>query len=225
MKKIISIILILTMMLNTLLPAFADNQEIIVGDENENIQLENGIVLTKEEFIQYLYNHSNEIIQISSEYKLDYEFESNINYSTYQLPKIARSATGGVLELVEGTWYIPGIGEIVVIGAAIYVGGVLLTEAGSWLYNEVIKFLERKAQEKLDNIYNSIPPKLRGSDGHVKLDKFTEKVSGKTSYKDPKSGWVVDKDTAGHGGRKWKLKNKFGKRVASLDENGKILGK
>lgn len=36
--------------------------------------------------------------------------------------------------------------------------------------------------------------------------------------------WSVEKDTAGHGGRKWKLK-KDGKRVGSLDENGKVLSK
>jgi hypothetical protein len=32
-----------------------------------------------------------------------------------------------------------------------------------------------------------------------------------------------EKDTAGHVGRKWKLKDKKGKRRASLDGNGRIL--
>ena len=36
---------------------------------------------------------------------------------------------------------------------------------------------------------------------------------------------AVGKDTAGHGGRKWKLKDKAGNRVASLGENGEVLAK
>ncbi|WP_346919241.1 hypothetical protein [Lacrimispora sp.] len=40
-----------------------------------------------------------------------------------------------------------------------------------------------------------------------------------------KKGWTIDKDTANHGGRKWKLKDKSGNRVASLGENGEVLGK
>ena len=56
------------------------------------------------------------------------------------------------------------------------------------------------------------------------MDNFDQKVNGKTAYKE-KGGWTIEKDTAGHGGRKWKLKDKSGNRVASLDENGKVLGK
>lgn len=53
---------------------------------------------------------------------------------------------------------------------------------------------------------------------------FDQKVSGKTAYKE-KGGWTIEKDTSGHGGHKWKHKDKSGNRVASLDENGKVLGK
>ena len=56
------------------------------------------------------------------------------------------------------------------------------------------------------------------------LGKFKNKVKGKTSYKE-EGGWAIDKDTAGHGGRKWKLKNKKGNRIASLGKNGEVLGK
>lgn len=37
--------------------------------------------------------------------------------------------------------------------------------------------------------------------------------------------WTIDRDTAGHGGRRWKLKDKSGDRVASLGEHGEVLGK
>ncbi|RDU67447.1 hypothetical protein CQA62_06710, partial [Helicobacter cholecystus] len=43
-------------------------------------------------------------------------------------------------------------------------------------------------------------------------------------YVDPKTEWSVEKDKAQHKG-KWKLKDKQGKRKATLDENGKVVGK
>ena len=70
----------------------------------------------------------------------------------------------------------------------------------------------------------SIPKRLRKKNGDVNLGKFKNKVKGKTSYKE-EGGWAIDKDTAGHGGRKWKLKNKKGNRIASLGKNGEVLGK
>ena len=51
-----------------------------------------------------------------------------------------------------------------------------------------------------------------------------KKLKGSNSYQE-KDGWYVEKDYTGHKGSKWKLKNKSGKRVASLDENGKVVGK
>lgn len=69
-----------------------------------------------------------------------------------------------------------------------------------------------------------IPKRLRKKNGDVNLGKFKNKVKGKTSYKE-EGGWAIDKDTAGHGGRKWKLKDKKGNRIASLGKNGEVLGK
>lgn len=38
-------------------------------------------------------------------------------------------------------------------------------------------------------------------------------------------GWTIDKDRDGHKGSKWKLKDKSGSRVGSLDGDGKVVGK
>lgn len=56
------------------------------------------------------------------------------------------------------------------------------------------------------------------------LEKEWIKAFDFTRYKES-GGWIIDKDNAGHGGRKWKLKDKAGNRVASLGENGEVLGK
>ncbi|MCO7127843.1 hypothetical protein NIE88_19020 [Sporolactobacillus shoreicorticis] len=61
--------------------------------------------------------------------------------------------------------------------------------------------------------------------GKVKMKRFTDKVKGKTAYRDPKTKWYIDKDKDGHKGSKWKLKNKNGKRKASLKNDGTVVGK
>ncbi|WP_205527784.1 hypothetical protein [Listeria costaricensis] len=70
-----------------------------------------------------------------------------------------------------------------------------------------------------------IPTSLLDKNGNVQLGKFNQKVKGKSAWKDPKTGYTKEKDTAGHGGKKWKIKDKKGKRKASTDGNGKILSK
>ncbi|WP_368488329.1 hypothetical protein [Clostridium sp. BJN0013] len=58
----------------------------------------------------------------------------------------------------------------------------------------------------------------------VNSGKFKQKVRGRTAYKED-GGWTIEKDTAGHGDSKWKLKKPNGDRVASLGEDGTILRK
>lgn len=69
---------------------------------------------------------------------------------------------------------------------------------------------------------SNIPARLKDSNGYVRLGDFDRKVPGKKAYRES-GGWTIEKDTAGHGGSYWKLKNKSGDRVASLDQNGKVL--
>ncbi|AYB41613.1 hypothetical protein D5F52_20375 [Brevibacillus laterosporus] len=79
-----------------------------------------------------------------------------------------------------------------------------------------------------------MPKKLKKKDDDysVDVDKFTEKVRGEKSltYKDPKTGWTIQKtkgtggNKVGHKGDVWKLRNFKGKRIASLTKEGKIVG-
>ncbi|WP_027415781.1 hypothetical protein [Aneurinibacillus terranovensis] len=66
-----------------------------------------------------------------------------------------------------------------------------------------------KASALLITVYNAyiestaakIQSSLKKDKTTVVLGKFTDKVRRSVSYKNPKTGWVIDKDTAGHGGR------------------------
>lgn len=126
--------------------------------------------------------------------------------------------------IAAGIYFIPGIGQVAIAATgAIVVAGVTVA-AGTWLYNTITNWLSDSSKREIAKIRASIPSRLRDENGNVDLGKFKDKVKGKNSYKE-KGGWTIDKDTAGHGGRKWKLKNKSGDRVASLGENGEVLGK
>ena len=205
MKKFrhaLSFLLVFVMLFSTSVPAFAtsfppknENSSVIVTDSGIYI---NDVYYTQEQFVQLL-----ETAQ---------EVETETGNQT-------RSAA---VALVAGTWYIPGIGQVIVTAAgAVLVAGAVI-EVGSWIYDTVVEWFATRAEIK--EAKEKIPERLKDEDGEVDLDNFDQKVNGKTADKE-KGGWTIEKDTAGHGGRKWKLKDKSGNRVASLDENGKVLGK
>ncbi|WP_392562458.1 hypothetical protein RHO12_02970 [Orbus sturtevantii] len=61
----------------------------------------------------------------------------------------------------------------------------------------------------------------------VDLNRFSAKGKDE-NYRDPKTGWSVSPDRAGaksHGGSAWKLLNKKGGRIGTLDSGGQFLRK
>ena len=125
--------------------------------------------------------------------------------------------------LVPGTYLIPGVGEIVITASLAILLGKTIIDAGTEIYTKVESGLQIYFSKKAEEAKKKIPARLKDDDGNVKLDKFNEKVSGNSVKKKEKGGWVIEKDGTQHGGSKWKLKDSDGKRVASLDENGKDL--
>lgn len=124
--------------------------------------------------------------------------------------------------LIAGTWYIPGVGEVVVTVVGVVIVAGVTIKAGTWIYNTVKNWFAERAEIKA--VQDKIPSRLKNKNGNVDLGKFKQKVTGKTSYKED-GGWTIDKDTSGHGWSTWKLKDKAGNRVGSLDANGKVLRK
>ena len=68
---------------------------------------------------------------------------------------------------------------------------------------------------------DKIPAKLL-KNGRVDLSLFTVKLKGDQGLRGPDE-YSIQKDTAGHGGRKWKLKDSKGNRIASLGADGEVL--
>lgn len=84
--------------------------------------------------------------------------------------------------------------------------------------------VKEKEKKEIQDAKKKIPTRLKRKKGNVDLGKFDRKVKNKTEYKE-KGGWSISKDRDGHRGSEWKLKDTKGKRVASLDKNGYVVGK
>lgn len=207
-KKYMAIILALVMVLSSGTTAFAETpQTAAVAEMNQSTT--NGVIVT------------DNGVEINGIFYTKAEFRNLLNKA------VEVSSSDGPqtrLPIAAGVYFIPGIGEIAIAATgAIVVAGVAIV-AGTWLYDTITNWLSDSSEREIAQVRAKIPSRLRDDNGDVDLGQFDQKVSGKTAYKES-GGWTIDKDNAGHGGRKWKLKDKAGNRVASLGENGEVLGK
>lgn len=53
-----------------------------------------------------------------------------------------------VMKIMAGTWYIPGIGKIVVAGGAILIGGVAIYKVSGWIAERIKNWLTSRAVSK-----------------------------------------------------------------------------
>ncbi|MCP3660276.1 MAG: hypothetical protein GY830_08205, partial [Bacteroidetes bacterium] len=109
-------------------------------------------------------------------------------------------------------------------------GGVVAAEENLVVGSDVVgtsKTVSNRVNKlkKIPKEYYKVPTKLRGKKpGTIDLSKFTEKLKGK--LRNPKSGYIIEKDTSNHGGSIWKLYNKLdGNRVGSISIDGLFLRK
>ena len=200
-NKLISLILAGVLVLSSFAVAFAD----VATTESASARTATS---------QNAADLSSTVLQMSAGDKAvlqKYLSDNNINVKT---------STSGVSTQMVGAiaavYLIPGVGEVaLLVTGGIVVAGVAWY-AGSALYEMVMPYI----------IGADIPGRLMKDGKTVDLGAFDQKVSGKSvQYKNAKTGWAIEKDDTNHKGD-WKLKDKVnGNRKATLDKNGKILGK
>ena len=118
-----------------------------------------------------------------------------------------------------GTWFIPGVGKVVMLTTGIVTTGVAVVQVGSWAWNQIDIHFARGGNS---NNTPNVPQKLKNNQGNVDLGRFNQRGND-GDKKDSKTGWRISPDTSNHGGSRWKLLNPRGERVASLDGAGRIL--
>ena len=97
--------------------------------------------------------------------------------------------TRSAVALVAGTWWIPGVGEVVITAAGVIIVGGAVIAAGTWIYNAVTDWFTQRAE--ISAAKSNIPSRLKDGNGNVKVGDFNQKVSGKTAYKE-KGGWTIE---------------------------------
>ncbi|MDJ8951220.1 hypothetical protein PTL64_15650 [Clostridium perfringens] len=167
-------------------------------------------------------------IEISDLILTEEEIQLANDYIQYQLNNgniaiMPRSAAA-----LAGTFFIPGVGQAVITAAGVIIVGGAVVSAGSWLGQKVSDWVYNSKKNDAEKASAKIPNSLKKGNGNVDVNKFTQKVKGKQEWKDPKTGWSIDKDTAGHRGydgsiKTWKIKNQKGTRIGSLNSNGKVI--
>lgn len=117
-------------------------------EDNTIIILEDGRKVTEEQFLNILENYFGDIYKIE-----DPKFEvisKNINRieNNMSLRSAGAIPIDDVMKVMAGSWYIPGIGKIVVAGGAIVIGGVTIYKLGGWIAELVNNWLTSRALSK-----------------------------------------------------------------------------
>lgn len=126
MKKFVSLLLACVMLFSMSVNAFA---------VETSIQAEDTVIVTDAGvYIDGSYYSKEQFVQL-----LDTAQEVEVNQGTRPMSALA----GGI---VAGTWFIPGVGEIVVTAAGVILLAGAVVEVGSWVYDAVVNwFANRKA--------------------------------------------------------------------------------
>lgn len=153
--------------------------------------------------------------------------------SSSATPKPVENITNGpkkspaILAIPAGVYLIPGIGEVVITATGVILLAGATVAVGSWLGKKISVYLSNKENQEIANARAKIPSRLLDKNGKVKMGNFNKKVKKTNNYKE-KGGWEIRKNNnTSHKGDKWKLydNGKKAKRIASLKEDGTIVGK
>lgn len=131
--------------------------EIIDVEENTIIILEDGRKVTEEQFLNIIENYSGDIYNIEAP-KLEVISKNiNINENYMSLRSAGAIPVDDVMKIMAGTWYIPGIGKIVVAGGAIVIGGIAIYKLGGWIAEKINNWfidraLSKQAEKAVDGL-------------------------------------------------------------------------
>ena len=209
LKKTVASVLTATMMMTAGVPAFAETNAISYNMQSMTENINNLIIV-------------DEGVIINGAYYTRAEF-TNLLYQAIKVNNQDSGTAQTCAAIAAGAYFLPGIGQVLIAATGVItIAGVTIAE-GTWLYETITEWLSDSEAQEIAAIKAKIPSRFRTDSGDVDLSQFDEKVNGSSVKYKEDGGWTVEKDTSGHGGSAWKLKDKSGKRIASLDKDGKVL--
>lgn len=182
MRRKITFLLIFSILMSTIMPTTSSfaaevqqnssitqksdkESNVIITDNGISI---NGIYYTQEEFANLL----DSAVQVSG--------DTNTGISN-------RSATAA---LVAGTWWIPGVGEVVITVAGVVIVAGVVVKVGSWVYNTVTNWF-------INIAYNKAKENGTKTDDHTSTTSSSlptkSRPNSSKDRKDPKSGKTVQR--------------------------------
>lgn len=166
LKKVLTMLLALTIILNTNMTAFANGTatDHNVNSVNTSAENDGNVVVT------------DTGVYINGTFYTKAEFIKLLDTAQEVQNPQSRSA----IALVAGTWWIPGVGEVIITAAgAIIVAGVIV-EAGSWIYDAVTDWFAKRAFNK------SAEDAVNGCDSNKQNHIMQSKHNWNKFNKDPK---------------------------------------
>lgn len=131
-RRLLTIILAGIMLFSTSTTAFASTTQV----PNYSSETSDNVFITDEGiYINGTYYSQEQFIQL-----LDTAQE------------IETPQTRSAAALVAGTWWIPGIGQVIVTAAGVVIVAGVVVEVGSWIYNAVVNwFADRAVQQAYED--------------------------------------------------------------------------
>lgn len=159
--------------------------EVIVVEHYDKITLEDGTSVTESELSDRLDNYSGEV-QFTQDAQLE-EIARIINKNNPEEELKASISIGNALKVMAGSWYIPGIGKIVIVGGAILIGGYSIYKIGSWLGNKIANWIRSRALSKqVDDAINNLGRNLNSRKHILHLNHNWNKLFPNNPLNDPK---------------------------------------
>lgn len=137
LKQFFCFLFVVAMMSNSIVSNAQEKPNLITTEVSQNLILSdsgvtiNGTYYTQDEFKALL----DSAVRVDSPNEI-------------QNSKEESAGTKSAVALVAGTWWIPGIGQVVVtVAGTIIIAGVVVG-VGTWLYNAVVEWFETRAYNK-----------------------------------------------------------------------------
>lgn len=138
MKKVIGIFLVFVMLLNNSAIALANTTSYVETGDISNVIV------------------TDEGVEIDGIYYSQQDFENLLlSAEEVQTPQSRSGAAAGAL--VAGTWWIPGVGKVVVTIAGVVIVAGVVVKTGTWLHNKISNwFFLRGFNKSAENAVNNL---------------------------------------------------------------------
>ena len=141
-SKILSFILILSMIFTSGVSSFASE----ASTGKQNITAENSYLTETGVYNNGEYYTKDQLVQL-------------LDTAVQVKPSPENITPQSAIGVIAGTWWIPGVGEVVITTAGVILLAGVIYEAGTWIYDTVVKwFADRAVQQAYEDAKDAGEP-------------------------------------------------------------------